>query len=308
IQAVIDDLPNRFPPESEYRWTVARLTSAVSAEGATAEILADNSVRFSGKNADKDTYTLKFDSDATDVTAIRLEVLTDPALPSTGPGRTPHGNFVLSEITASAARRDATDGGQPIKFVKAEADFAQDGFPAAHAIDGNAKTGWAIHGPGKWNVVRTATFTLEKPITIEGTARWTIKLDQQHGTQHTIGRLRLSLGRRVEDKRPLEIRRADHMERQFQAWLDREGARAVRWTVLRPVEAKANMPLLRVLEDASVLASSDQTKRDVYDLKYKTDLQNITAVRLEVLPHESLPKNGPGRVFYEGPFGDFFLS
>src|SRR5262249_3326556 len=111
IQAVIDDLPNRFPPEGDYRWSVARLASAVSTGGATAEILADNSVRFSGKNPDKDTYTLNFDSDATDVTAIRLEVLTDPALPSTGPGRTPHGNFVLSEITASAERRDATDGG-----------------------------------------------------------------------------------------------------------------------------------------------------------------------------------------------------
>src|SRR5262249_47085165 len=27
-----------------------------------------------------------------------------------------------------------------------------------------------------------------------------------------------------------------------------------------------------------------------------------------VLPDERLPKHGPGRIFYEGPFGDFFLS
>src|SRR5262249_59483590 len=33
-----------------------------------------------------------------------------------------------------------------------------------------------------------------------------------------------------------------------------------------------------------------------------------TAVRLEVLPDERLPKHGPGRIFYEGPFGDFVLS
>jgi hypothetical protein len=308
IQAINDDLPNRFPPESDFRWTVARLSSAVSAGGATASILDDNSVRFSGKNPDKDTYTLLFDSDATDATALRLEVLTDPALPSTGPGRTPHGNFVLNEITATVATRDKPESGQPLKFVRAEADFAQNGFPAAHAIDGDVKTGWAIHGPGKWNVPRTAVFTLEKPITIQGGAHWTIKLDQQHGTQHTIGRLRLGVGQRVEDKRPLEVRRRENLERQFHAWLERESKRAVRWTVLRPVEAKANMPLLKVLDDDSVLASSDQTKRDVYDLKYKTDLRNITAVRLEVLPHESLPRNGPGRVFYEGPFGDFFLS
>jgi hypothetical protein len=34
----------------------------------------------------------------------------------------------------------------------------------------------------------------------------------------------------------------------------------------------------------------------------------VTALRLELLPDESLPKKGPGRVYYEGPFGDFFLS
>jgi hypothetical protein len=308
IQAITNDLPNRFPPERNFRWTVVRLTSASSAAGATTEKLDDNSVRFSGKNPDKDTYTLTFDSDAADVSALRLEVLTDPALPSTGPGRTPHGNFVLSEITATVARPNAPDPSQAVKFVRAEADFAQEGFPAPHAIDGNAKTGWAIHGPGKWNVPRTAAFTLEKPVNLSGGARWTIKLDQQHGTQHTIGRLRLSVGQHVEDKRPPEVRRHENLERQFQAWRDREAARAVRWTVLRPVEAKANMPLLKVLDDDSVLASSDQTKRDVYDLKYRTDLRNITAVRLEVLPHKSLPRNGPGRIFYEGPFGDFFLS
>ena len=68
------------------------------------------------------------------------------------------------------------------------------------------------------------------------------------------------------------------------------------------------MPHLSTLDDGSVLASGDQTKRDVYDLAYGTDLKGITAVRLEALPDDSLPKQGPGRVYYEGAFGDFFLS
>jgi Protein of unknown function (DUF1553)/Protein of unknown function (DUF1549)/Planctomycete cytochrome C len=110
------------------------------------------------------------------------------------------------------------------------------------------------------------------------------------------------------DRRPLEVRRREHLQHNFDEWLKQQSARAVKWTVLRPSEAKANLPLLHVLDDNSVLASSDQTKRDVYDLKYRTDLRGITAVRLEVLPHESLPKGGPGRVYYEGAFGDFFLS
>ncbi len=82
----------------------------------------------------------------------------------------------------------------------------------------------------------------------------------------------------------------------------------MRWTVLRPVEAKSNLPHLTVLKDDSVLASGDQSKRDLYTLKFRTELHGITALRLEVLPDGSLPRKGPGRTYYEGSAGDFFLS
>jgi hypothetical protein len=100
----------------------------------------------------------------------------------------------------------------------------------------------------------------------------------------------------------------EHLERKFNEWLRREAARTVRWTVLRPVEARANRPLLTVLDDHSVLASGDQGKSDTYDLRFTGDLSGVTAIRLEVLPDERLPRHGPGRVYYEGPFGDFMLS
>src|SRR5207253_1898819 len=54
--------------------------------------------------------------------------------------------------------------------------------------------------------------------------------------------------------------------------------------------------------------SGDMTKRDVYDLTFAEDLMGVTAFRLEALPDDSLPTRGPGRVYYEGPPGDFFLS
>src|SRR5262249_8225248 len=71
---------------------------------------------------------------------------------------------------------------------------------------------------------------------------------------------------------------------------------------------RSNVPLLTTLADGSVLASGDQSKRDVYDLTVRTDLRGITAIRLEALPDDRLPKHGPGRVYYEGAPGDFFLS
>ena len=68
------------------------------------------------------------------------------------------------------------------------------------------------------------------------------------------------------------------------------------------------MPTLKILPDGSVLASGDQTKRDVFRLTFDNPLPRVTALRIEALPDESLPKRGPGRIAYEGPFGDFFLS
>jgi hypothetical protein len=308
IAARLADLPNRYPPDDNIRWRTPSFVSVESTGGATPEKLGDGSIRFSGKNPERDTYTIVLDADLTRVTALRLEALADRALPSKGPGRTPHGNFVLSEITATAGPRNAPNQAAPVKFVRAEADFAQDGFPVMQAIDGNPKTGWAIQGPGLWNVNRVATFTLEKPAAFSQGTRWTIRLSQQHGSQHTLGRLRLSLGQPLSSSRPIEVRRRENLEQKFKTWLDQETARAVHWTILRPREAKGNVPHLSILDDSSVLAGGDQTKRDVYDLKYTTDLKGITALRLEVLPHSSLPREGPGRVYYEGAPGDFFLS
>src|SRR5262249_4600757 len=111
-----------------------------------------------------------------------------------------------------------------------------------------------------------------------------------------------------DDQRPLEVRRRERLEQKFKEWLEHEAARTVHWTVLRPAEAKANLPHLTVLADNSVFAGGDQSKRDVYNLKFHTDLHGITAIGLEVLPDDRLPGHGPGRVYYEGPFGDFFLS
>ncbi len=112
----------------------------------------------------------------------------------------------------------------------------------------------------------------------------------------------------AEDDRPIEVRRRLHFLRKYREWQQREADRTVRWTVLRPTSVKANLPHLAVLDDNSVLASGDQSKSDTYDLSFRSDLHGITALRLEVLPDDQLPSGGPGRVYYEGPFGDFFLS
>jgi hypothetical protein len=98
------------------------------------------------------------------------------------------------------------------------------------------------------------------------------------------------------------------LEEAFTAWQQRESRTAVAWQALRPTAMKTSMPHLALLPDGSILASGDQTKSDTYDLKFTDKIKGVTALRLEVLPHESLPGGGPGRTYYEGTKGDFFLS
>ncbi len=100
----------------------------------------------------------------------------------------------------------------------------------------------------------------------------------------------------------------------FERWDDKITQRASAWQVIRPTEMSSTMPWLRLLDDGSILASGDVTKRDVYRFgiapspELTRRFEQITAIRLEVLPHESLPAGGPGLAYYEGRRGDFFLS
>lgn len=93
------------------------------------------------------------------------------------------------------------------------------------------------------------------------------------------------------------------------AWIASERKEAVPWTIIEPADWNTNLPKLEVEEDGAIFASGDFTKRDVYTLRF--DLKGtkpITAIRLEVLPDPRLPARGPGRSYYEGRDGDFFLS
>ncbi len=100
----------------------------------------------------------------------------------------------------------------------------------------------------------------------------------------------------------------------YHEWIGQLATTASDWQVVKPQSMTSTSPALQVLEDGSILASGDATKRDVYTFRFEPaamndkKLEKITAIRLEVLPHESLPAEGPGMAYYEGRRGDFFLS
>lgn len=305
---LLAELPGRFPIEAT-RWQIVRPRTATAASGQTGTLLEDGSALFAAEAPSRDTYTLVVETDLTGIESIRLDTLTDEKLPHRGPGRVPHGNFVLGEITATVAPKDAPDRTQPVRFSRAQADVEQPGFPAAHLIDGNPGTGWAVDvGGGRLNANHQATLTLAQPIGFPGGTRLVVRLEQPHGGQHLVGRPRLQLGLSGGDDASLATQRAAAVEGRFAAWLTAHRSRVVNWTTLRPRTAKSNQPLLTIQPDDSVLASGDITKSDTYELTFRTETDGARAVRLEALPDDSLPRQGPGLAYYEGPKGDFFLG
>ena len=314
IRQLQADLPNRFPLPDEFIWRTAKPVSLTSKSGATLESLGDASVLVGGETPEEDVYEIQLESEGSEeISAIRLEALTDPKLPSQGPGRTPHGNFVLTEMTATVSNDREPGQSRQLKFARATADFSQKDYPIERAIDGDitAKTGWAIGTEsGSLNVNRTATFFLAEPLSgVPVQNRWTIQLVQTFGAKHTLGKFRMSFGRRREDGGRSEAeRRQAHLKEKYEQWRSREQERLGVWTPLRPLSATSNLPLLTIQDDDSIVASGDQSKSDTYVVGFSNTVSDITAIRIEALPDPSLPRKGPGRVYYEGPFGDFFLS
>ncbi|WP_166829982.1 PSD1 and planctomycete cytochrome C domain-containing protein [Thalassoroseus pseudoceratinae] len=100
------------------------------------------------------------------------------------------------------------------------------------------------------------------------------------------------------------------LQQALETWIEQERQTATDWTVLLPSSMRTNLPKLEQLDDGSILSTGDITKRDVFQLAFdlKGFDQPIIALRLEVLPDERLPARGPGRAYYEGRKGDFFLS
>ncbi len=112
------------------------------------------------------------------------------------------------------------------------------------------------------------------------------------------------------NEKPTAENRKKHLEQKYQQWVDEQRKLAVKWQTIRPIKMKTNLPRLEILEDGSIFSTGDITKRDLFELVFPLDgiSQPITAIRLEVLPDDRLPARGPGRAYYEGRKGDFFLS
>jgi len=170
-------------------------TPASLKDGATLKVLPDGTIVATGKTGQVDVYTAVGKAKlGKAITAIRLETLADASLPNKGPGRAENGNFVLNEfkLTYQKAGKDDATKETPVRMTALAATVQQDGFPAANAVDNNPATGWAV-GNGVGNN-QAALFKFQSPVpAVADGVTFTATLDQRFGTNHVVGKFRLSV-------------------------------------------------------------------------------------------------------------------
>ncbi|MBI2823064.1 MAG: PSD1 domain-containing protein [Planctomycetia bacterium] len=96
-----------------------------------------------------------------------------------------------------------------------------------------------------------------------------------------------------------DLRRYDQETAERRAQWEQQlvaGIAAVEWTVLDPLEATcaSGAATLKNLGDRSLLAEGDRKIDEIYTVTAVAPLSRVTAVRLEVLTDDSLPRHGPG--------------
>jgi hypothetical protein len=79
------------------------------------------------------------------------------------------------------------------------------------------------------------------------------------------------------------------------------------WAVVAPTSTASlsTGTTFTKLDDGSVLVGGESPEKDVHTVVLHTDKSGLTGLKLEALPHESLPHNGPGR---STDTGNFVLS
>ncbi|MEX2169200.1 MAG: PSD1 and planctomycete cytochrome C domain-containing protein [Pirellulales bacterium] len=97
-------------------------------------------------------------------------------------------------------------------------------------------------------------------------------------------------------------------DEKFEQWRRQAATETRSWTLLEPVSwTSKNNATLTPLDDQSLLATGDNPEHDTYEVIYHAPLGAITGLRLEALPHPSLPMHGPGRGYFKED-GTFLLS
>jgi hypothetical protein len=201
-------------PRPKAPWTTLKFSvDDISTGGQKYLPMEDGSFLAQGYAPTKHTVVMTARTDLESITALRLDVMTDPNLPLGGPGRSIVGSGALTEFEVEAAPANDPDKKRRVKIAAATADFnapprpLEKTFddksdkkrvvgPIAFALDGKDETAWTTDaGPGRRGLPRHAVFTFVKPIAHKGGSVIVVKLKQNHGGWNSDDNQNCNLGR-----------------------------------------------------------------------------------------------------------------
>ena len=124
--------------ETNPLWVPFRLVAMGSEKGVTLKQAEDGTLSVAAENPAKDTWTLTLAlPEGEPVTALRID-----SLPKRSGGRWPDKNVALRELKAELVLPDGEV--RVIRLANPRADFSQQGWEVAKAVDGRLEAGWAF--------------------------------------------------------------------------------------------------------------------------------------------------------------------
>lgn len=152
------------------------------------------------------------------VAALRLELLTDPNLPLTGPGRAEKGSCALSEVRLEVVSNADKKQSRFVSFSHAYADYEPALAPlaarfddkkgkhrvtggASLVIDGKDETAWTSErDPGRRNQGHTLVLLAKEPVDVRDGESLVLHVAQEHGgwnsddlQSNNLGRFRVAV-------------------------------------------------------------------------------------------------------------------
>lgn len=197
-------------------WTVVQSAEDDLSGGQKMYRMSDGSYLCQGYAPTKHTVVVTVETRLPKITGFRLEQLSDPNLPLSGPGRSIYGTSALTEFKVQVKPLGKPDQARWVTFVRATSDVNPPELPldpqfadktdrkrvtgpVDFAIDGKDETAWTTDlGPGRRNEPRKAVFVPDAPLTLpDGSPGFELQfhLVQNHGGWNSDANQNMNLGR-----------------------------------------------------------------------------------------------------------------
>ncbi|MDX2043604.1 MAG: PSD1 and planctomycete cytochrome C domain-containing protein [Acidobacteriota bacterium] len=182
--------------QPKIEWTPLTGGEIFAAFGVKFDNLEDGSFLAKGDNSTSNNYKVTIRTKLKNIAGFKLEFLTDPNLPRTGPGRAPDGSFYVSEFSVEAAPANNPDAFKKITLTNATTDFNHQDFSVENVIDGNPKTHWySDAGNGRRNQDRQMVFATTEPTGFDEGTTFQFQLAQKTDETVKIGNVMPNIGR-----------------------------------------------------------------------------------------------------------------